>query len=206
MSRGILRALAIGAAMTALAASVSTSYAGTTGAIGQLLLPTCGATSQPFAQFGDYKAYYGFANNGFESDTKGWTVSGASTMNGNEPWYVNGKGTRSLSLPPKGTAASPLVCINVADTAWRMFARSTANGSLRAQVVFYGATGNVTGILNLTDLSPSGYTAWAPTSPITSVLALPLLTTSAQLRLTSTATSGNWQVDDVFVDPWANRG
>jgi hypothetical protein len=202
------RALALGfsaALATVAAMATPAAHAGLISGVQQLVLPTCGSTSKPFAQFGDNKSYYGFPDNGFESGTKGWTVSGASAVSGNEPWYVNSTGKYSLSLPPGATAASPLVCINLLDPGWRMFARSGANGSLHAQVVFYGLTGNLTGILNLADLSPSKYTAWAPTSTITSALALPLLTSYAQLRLSSSATSGSWQVDDVFVDPWANR-
>jgi hypothetical protein len=36
---------------------------------------------------------------------------------------------------------------------------------------------------------------------VLSTLALPLLTTSAQVQVTSQATSGNWLVDDVYLDP-----
>ena len=44
-----------------------------------------------------------------------------------------------------------------------MFAHANgANGALRAQIVFYGLLGNVTGILNVTDFDPSGYASWAP--------------------------------------------
>ncbi len=119
---------------------------------------------------------------------------------------MNGPGKSSLVLPPGASASSPRVCINLLTPEWRMFAHSNAaNGALHAQIVFYGLTGNLTGILNVADLAPSGYGSWQPTSTISSVLALPLLTRYAQLRLTSTATSGSWQVDDVFVDPWASR-
>ena len=72
-------------------------------------------------------------------------------------------------------------------------------------MIFYGLLGNITGILNFTSFNASGYTSWEPSSFVPSTLALPLLTYSAQLRLTSTATSGTWQVDDVYVDPWGMR-
>ena len=65
--------------------------------------------------------------------------------------------------------------------------------------------GNVNGILNLTNFDPGSYSSWEPTSTIPSLLSLPLLTVSAQLVLTSTASSGTWQVDDVFVDPLLSR-
>lgn len=167
----------------------------------------CSGSQQPFAQFGDYNSYFGFGNNGFEAGTGGWGISGASVGTGNEPWYVNGSGSHSLSIGPGGSVSSPLVCTALNAPHWRLFARvSGANGSLRAQIVFYGLLGNVTGILNVTSFDPSGYGSWAPSSFITSALSLPLFTKYAQLRLTSTASSGTWQVDDVFVDPFGMNG
>ena len=166
----------------------------------------CSGNAQPFAQFGDAGSYFGFANNGFENGSSGWKLSGAAVAPGNEPWFVNGPGSSSLSIGPGGTAASPLVCASLDAPAWRMFARAAgANGSLHAQIVFYGLLGNVTGILNLTSFDAGGYTAWQPTSDVPSLLSLPLTTYAAQLRLTNTSTSGTWQVDDVYVDPWVNR-
>jgi hypothetical protein len=166
----------------------------------------CNGTVQPFVQFGDYNSYFGFNNNGFENGGTGWNLSGSSVTSGNEPWLVNGSGSSSLQIGPGGTAASPRVCASLNAPHWRLFARSDgANGSLKAQVVFYGLLGNVTGILNFTSFDSAGYTTWEPSSFVSSSLALPLLTYSAQLRLTSTATSGTWQVDDVFVDPWLSR-
>jgi hypothetical protein len=188
------------------APTAPTAPAGPVSSLTQVLLPTCGSPVHPFAQFGDQNSYYGFANNGFENGLTGWRASGASVVGGNEPWYVNGHGSSSLSLSPNGTAASPLVCINLLDPDWRMFAHANgANGPLHAQIVFYGVTGNLTGVLNVADLQASKYGSWQPTTVIRSLLALPLLTKYAQLQVSSGATRGTWQIDDVFVDPWANR-
>jgi hypothetical protein len=185
----------------AIAASVVVAPAGNAG------LLSCPANGTPFAQFGDYSSYFGFSNNGFESGAYGWSLHGAAVGGGNEPWYVNGWGSSSLSIGPGGTAASPRVCTALLAPDWRMFAHANgANGALRAQIVFYGLLGNVTGILNVTDFGPSDYASWAPSAHVPSLLSLPLATVSAQLRLTSTATSGTWQVDDVFVDPFGMRG
>lgn len=170
-------------------------------------LLSCPGNLQPFAQFGDNNSYFGFANNGFENGTGGWSVSGSSVTSGNEPWNVNGAGSNSLSIGPGGTAFSPRVCTALLAPAWRMFAKSNgANGGLRAQIVFYGLLGNITGLLNVTSFDSSGYTSWEPSTNVPSILSLPLLTVSAQLRLTNTGTSGTWQVDDVFVDPYGMRG
>jgi hypothetical protein len=56
----------------------------------------------------------------------------------------------------------------------------------------------VTGILNATTIGGTG--AWEGTDPCNSALALPLLTSYAQIKVT--AVSGSWQVDDAYVDPW----
>jgi hypothetical protein len=54
-------------------------------------------------------------------------------------------------------------------------------------------------------MSPGDYASWSPSSRFNSLLALPLGTSSAQIRITSTARAGTWQVDDVFVDPMLGR-
>jgi hypothetical protein len=194
VSKRILLTLAAAAAVAVVAAPAGNAAL------------ACSGTVQPFIQFGDQNSYFAFPNNGFESGTTGWKLSGASVGSGNEPWYVNGSGSSSLTIGPGGSASSPKVCAALNAPHWRLFARSNgANGSLTAQVIFYGLLGNVTGILNFTSFNASGYTTWEPTSFVSSTLALPLLTYYAQLRLTSSATSGAWQVDDVYVDPWGMR-
>lgn len=189
----------------ALAAAASAAIAGAAAPTGHAGLLSCPGGLQPFAQFGDTNDYFAFANNGFENGGSGWGLSGSSIGSGNEPWKVQG-GSSSLSIGPGGTASSPRVCAALFAPHWRMFAHADgANGSLKAQIVFYGLLGNVTGLLNFTSFGPSDYGTWAPSSDVPSGLALPLATFSAQLRLTNTGSSGTWQVDDVFVDPWGSR-
>jgi hypothetical protein len=192
--------------ITAVAAAlfaVPAANAGLLDPITQLVLPTCGSNSYPFQQFGDRHAYFHFSNNGFESGTNGWSLSGGAYVgSGNEPWYVNGWGNRSLTLPHGASATSPSFCINLLDPSVRMFTRGSNGGDLQIQVIFRGLTGNITGILNYRDENGSG--AWSPSDRVSSSLALPLLTSSAQIRVT--AASGTWQVDDAFVDPWITGG
>jgi len=179
--------------------SVPAANAGLIGSLTQVVLPTCGSTGHPFAQFGDTHAYYGFANNGFESGSNGWTLSGgASVGRGNEPWLVNGPGSHSLTLPAGASATSPGFCINLLDPTVRMFARGLPGTKLNIQVIFRGVTGNVTGIFNHSVEGGTG--AWEGTDPCSSALAVPLLTSYAQIKVT--AATGVWQVDDAYVDPW----
>lgn len=199
MVKRLVFLIAVGACVAVVAAPA--------GSAARAGLLTCPASLQPFTQWGDNNYYFGFTNNGFESGSYGWSLSHASVVSGNEQYDVNGPGSYSLSIQPGGTAASPRVCTALLAPAWRMFAKANnANGSLRAQIVFYGLLGNITGILNVTDFGSNGYGSWEPTSDIASILSLPLATVSAQLRLTNTGTSGTWQADDVFVDPFGLRG
>ena len=192
----------------AVAAAAPAANAGLISGVSNLLLPTCGSTSQTFAQFGDDNHYYAVPNNGLENGSAGWILgSGASVGAGNEPWYVGGFGTHSLALAPGASAYSPATCINLLDPHIRAFAHSNgADNALRVQVLFYGRTGNLLGVLNVADQQPDAFSTWQPTGDVSSLLAVPLATTSFRVRFTSLAARGTWQVDDLFVDPWSSRG
>ena len=187
------------ATVAAALLAVPAANAGLLDPITRMVLPPCGATSQPFQQFGDRSSYYGFSNNGFEGGSNGWTLAGGAYVGfGNEPWYANGFGSRSLVLPAGSSATSPSFCINLLAPNIRAFVRGAQGDDLQVQVVFRGLTGNLTGILNAGSVDGTG--DWAPSQKINSLLALPLLTSYAQIRLV--AGDGTWQVDDAFVDPF----
>ena len=188
----------------AVVAAAALSIPSASGGLPRLsLLPSCGATSHPFTPWGDTSSYCAFPNLGFESGSTGWTLRGsASVVASNEPWHVSGAGTHDLQLRPGASALSSPLPVNLLDPYLRFFARSAgANGSLHVQVYFRGLTGNLTGLLNFGSLSPGSYAAWHPTQKVLSALALPLLTATAEVQVTSQATSGSWQLDDVYLDP-----
>lgn len=193
----VMAALAAAATLAAPAAQAGT----------RTLLPSCGAESYPFVQWGDPDPYCAFPNLGFESGMTGWTVSGsASIVADNEPWNVSGPGAKALQLGPKASALSSPLPISLLDPWLRFFARSSgANGPLAVTVRFQGLTGNLTGLLNFGSLSPGSFSAWQPTDRLRSILALPLATTTARVLVTSQATSGNWRVDDFYLDPCASK-
>lgn len=202
-------ALAIAATVIAVAAGTSApaANAGLISSLTGALLPTCGTSFQAFGQWGDMNYYFAPTNNGLESGSNGWSLyGGAYVGSGNEPYFVGGYGTHSLVLPPGASAYSAASCINLLDPTLRGFARANgANGPLRVQVVFYGLTGNLLGILNSGDQSASAFSQWAPTSSVPSLLALPLGTDYFRVKLTSAASAGTWQFDDLFVDPYLMR-
>ncbi|MFZ0341159.1 MAG: hypothetical protein WAL31_02345 [Gaiellaceae bacterium] len=189
------------------AAGLSVPAASAGGAARLALLPSCGVTSHPFAQWNDNSAYCAFSNLGFENGKTAWTLTGStSIVAANEPWHVSGPGTHALQLGPGATALSSSLPVSLLDPWLRFFAHSAgANGPLHVQVVFHGLLGNLTGVLNVGSLSASSYTSWEPTVRVASLLALPLATTSAQVVVTSQAKAGSWQVDDFYLDPCASK-
>ena len=114
----------------------------------------CGATSQPFAQFGDYRNYTFGTNGGLENGSTGWSLGGADVVSGNESFYVHSQSdSHSLSLAPGDTALSPKLCMGTTSTVTRFFLRSDGSGRVRVQVVLRGLLGQVLGIVQISDVS-----------------------------------------------------
>ena len=187
--------------LVAAAFSVSTASAG-----GSLLGldNDCGSTSQPFAQFGDYRYYTFGANGGLENGATGWSLSGARVVSGNESFYVHSHGdVNSLSLPAGGTAYTPKLCMGTTSTVMRYFVKGSGDGSVRVEVVLRGLLGQVLGVFQVSRVSTgSSWQAGPPVLNLDSLLGL-LGVSSVQLKFTTL--SGTAQIDDVYVDPWASR-
>lgn len=199
--------LRIGLLAAAVLAGIAVIPAASASSPAGALLPSCGAMTTPFVQWGDLDSYCAFPNLGFENGATGWTLTGnASVVSGNEPWNVSGPGANALSLGPGATALSSPLPISALDPWVRFFARSNAaNGSLLVRVEFQGVLGNLTGVLNGGTLSIAGYASWEPTQPVLSALAIPFGTTSARVFLESEQASGSWLVDDFYLDPCVSR-
>jgi len=165
----------------------------------------CGTASQPFAQFGDYRSYTFGTNGGLESGATGWTLSGSRVVPGNEAYFVHSTSDKSsLSLPDGSTALSPQMCMGTTSTVLRFFMkRNTAAGSLHVQVVLRNVLGAVVGILDWT--TTPGSSSWAPGPSVLNLDSLLGLVGVSSIQLKLTAQGGSFQVDDVYVDPWASR-
>jgi hypothetical protein len=121
----------------------------------------CGATSQPFAPFGDSRLYTFGTNGGLESGGTGWGLSGAAIVKGNESYYVHSSADRySLALPAGSTAVTPQLCMGTTSTVLRFFDRSGNGGTVRVQIVFRNAVGATLGVLEWTTIN--GSSAWQP--------------------------------------------
>ena len=165
----------------------------------------CGTTSQPFAPFGDLRYYTYGTNGGLESGSTGWTLSGARVVSGNETYYTHSTSdSHSLSLPAGSSALTPQMCMGTTSTVLRFFMKqNTTAGSLRVQVVLRNLLGSVVGILDWT--TTSGSSSWQPGPATLNLDSLLGLLGVSSIQLKFTALSGSFQVDDVYVDPWASR-
>jgi hypothetical protein len=163
--------------------------------------------TQPFAQFGDRANYKRVAGGDFESGAAGWTLrGGAKVVSGNEPWRVGGDAdTRSLVLPAGSSAISPVSCVGLAEPTLRFFVkknRAPLLGISTLAVSVYVRTS-----LGLTVPVPVGVVLangqWKP-SPTMLIVAnlLPLLPGDrTPVAFQFTPLLGDWQIDDVYVDP-----
>ena len=166
---------------------------------------TAQVLEQPFKRWLDYFNYTLVPGGNFESGAPAWTLSKAKVVSGNETFYVRSKkDSRSLSLGASGTATSRPVCVGIEHPTLRLFARNRGlvTSALTVEVLFEDASGKVLS-------APIGVVAstptWQPTLPILVVAnLLPLLPnekTAVAFRFRATGLGGDWQIDDVFVDP-----
>ena len=164
---------------------------------------SCGALSQPFKPWLDFATYTLVPGGNFEAGGAAWSLVGASAVAGNESFYV-GSATdkRSLSIPAGATATSPAFCGGLDHPALRLFAKASGLLSLLNVTVTYVDGG---GLLRSQSLGlVTGSSRWQPSLPLLTLSGLPIVTGSS-MRIQLTALSGNFTVDDVYVDPYSKR-
>ncbi len=165
---------------------------------------------QVFAPWGDRHNYVLAPDGGFEAGGSGWSLRGdAQVVEGNESYYANeATDSRSLSLPPGSSASSPPICMSLDTPLIRMFARNTGDPSSRLRVE---ASYKLLGLVRTKAVSTVvAGSAWAPTQPMSTVLTLStiigtLIPSAIQVQITPLDSRGRWQVDDLYVDPFARR-
>ena len=167
--------------------------------------------SKPFAQFGDTANYKRVRNGSFETGTTGWTLTrGAKVVTGNEPWKVGGSShAKSLVLPAGSSAISPVSCVGLAEPTLRFFAKKNRAALLGISTL--AVTVHVKTSLGLVVPVPIGGVLgngqWKPT-PAMLIVAnlLPLLPGDrTPVAFQFTPVLGDWQIDDVYVDPFRAR-
>ena len=188
------------AAIAAMAAATAPSAEG--GLIGTGAASGCdAAASRPFQAFGDSADYLLMPGGSFESGGPAWTLSsGAYVGHGNEPFKTEGYGSRSLYLPAGSSAVSPTGCFAFGDWHSRFFVRGDGRGRLQVDVVVK----SLLGVLTILDGgSVTASSEWQPSPRIGMLVCnvTGLLGTKA-VALRFRASSGAFQVDDVYLDPW----
>jgi hypothetical protein len=192
------RAIFAVASLTCVAVFASTGVA----------LASCPAqpVSSPFSQWGDSNDYFQVPGGSFEgtADQVGWTLSNASLTSGNEPFNVNDPGDQqSLTINAGGTAISPYFCVDDTMSGLRFFAQQASAGTdLRVKALMQNPDGSVS-VIPVADLADGSMPAWAPTDPLGGSGHLPTGTSAmVALRFRAPASSGSWQIDDIYVDPY----
>ena len=165
---------------------------------------------QPFIPWSD-ASYYTLATGGnFESGAAGWAYSGgAKIASGNETYYVGSrKDSHSLSLPAGSSVTTAAMCAGVTNPDFRFFLKNTGSSSstLAVSVIYETATGTQASA-QVASLTAGSSWAVSPQIPIL-VNLLPLLPGNASpIAFTFTPQgSGNWSIDDLYVDPWNHGG
>jgi hypothetical protein len=166
--------------------------------------------SQPFSRWGDYSNYTPVPGGSFESGAKPWTLTGgAKVVSGNESYHVNSPtDSRALSLPAGSTATSPSMCVGLGEPTIRWFAKNSSllglTGSMAVTVLTETSLGVVTETPVGAGLLSSSWNPSLPGVVVTNLLPLlPGDKTAVAFRFRPI--TGNWTVDDVYVDPYMKR-
>jgi len=165
---------------------------------------------QVFSPWGDQHSYVLAPDGGFEAGGQGWYLGGgAQTVSGNESFNLNGSGdSRSLALPAGSTAVSPPICMSIDTPIFRLVARNSGDTSSGLRVE---ATYVLLGLVRTKTVSTVyGTSTWAPSQQMSTVLSLStivgtVIPSAIQIRITPLGSGGNWQVDDVYIDPFARH-
>jgi hypothetical protein len=164
-------------------------------------------TSQAFRAWGD-DAYYRLVPGGSFDSGPSWSLAGcARVVAGNEPYRLVG-GTRSLSLPAGSTATSPTMCFSYGDWHARFVVRNTGASTSRLEVdVLVRSLLGIVSVLDGGTVRADG--TWDPSPEVSATLTnlggLTGLTKAVSFRLQSRGTGAQFQVDNVFLDPFRSR-
>jgi hypothetical protein len=165
------------------------------------------ASAPVLSVLGDQANYTLLPGGSFESGTPGWSLNNASVVPGNEPWYVGASSdSNSLNIQPGGSATSLTVCGTSAFPSFRFFAKSTPGAPASALHigVQWTTTWGMSGYRDLGTLNSGDYSAWKATPSLALGSLLPSgMTVYVRFVFTADAGGGPWNVDDVYVDPYA---
>ncbi len=211
-SRLSLRSVATAAVVAIAALAVSASAASAGVLVASAAACDGQAVSKTFMPWLDVADYAALAGGDFESGSPAWWTNGAAAVTGgNEGFHVGGSAdSKSMAINANSSVTSPAVCVGIEHPTIRFFAKRRSTGllaslsTLRVDALIELADGTV---LPLPVGIVAGVASWQPTLPMAIVgNLLPLLPgehTAVAFRFT--AQSGDWSIDDVWVDPYGRK-
>jgi hypothetical protein len=153
-----------------------------------------------FSPWGDPRAYVLAPDGGFEAGGAGWSLEGGATVvSANETSYLNSASDlQSLALPEGSSATSPTLCVNQETPFVRAMVRSSGKGArLRVETIYPDL-----GVVR-THTVGGERTEWVPTHPLSTSFGRATVTEADSVQIRLTPVSGDWQVDDLYIDPFA---
>jgi hypothetical protein len=165
---------------------------------------------QVFKPWGDQHSYVLAPDGGFEAGGLGWYLGGgAKAVSGNEAFFLNAPSDKSsLALPAGSTAISPPICMSLDTPGFRLVARNSGDPSSGLRVE---ATYALLGLVRTKTVSTVySSSTWAPSQQMSTVLSLStivgtVIPSAIQIRITPLGSGGQWQVDDLYIDPFARH-
>jgi hypothetical protein len=160
------------------------------------------ALTQVFAPWGDTDWYYLSPDGSLEGGGIGWRLAGgAAVVPETDPYGLAGDGDlRSLRLPRGASARSAPFCIRRDSRTVRWVQRGTRTGTLLIEVEHLDEDATSPG--RTLDVV-RGHGDWRPSPEVN----IPMIGTGARdegfaiVALKFTALTGDWSIDDLFVDP-----
>jgi hypothetical protein len=150
------------------------------------------------------------ANGGLEQGDTGWTLAdGAAVTEGNDPFLLNDAADhQALSLPAGSSATSPATCFSAGSPTFRFVARTSGDrhARLKVEVLYTNQNGRK---VSRTAGKLRGGDAWRPSKRLALAIGRAkgrgrLLSGTVAFRFTPVG-AGDWQVDDLFLDPRARH-
>lgn len=172
------------------------------------------ATAQPFLSWNDQGNYFLAPGGSFEGSPgqalNGWSTTGkVKVVNGNESYYVGSASDgQSLSIPGGASATTPAICVSIHTPNLRLFVLNNGGSSsaLQLSINYTDQNGNPQTALIA---SLQGGPSWTVTPQVLFLNNIaPIVGGQGQTSasFSFTASGGNWQIDDLYVDPIKSQG
>jgi hypothetical protein len=190
-------------------------------AVGVVLALALGATSafaacsypsngQTFSQFGDMSTYVPAPGGTFEDGAAGWDLDNASLVDENESFFLNDSSdSKSLAIADGGSATSPAACVDRTYPTFRFMVRNTGSrlAVLKVDAIYRDLLDGGKIKLKTVGFTTAGRD-WSPS--FVQVLVLGQLAkagdeSQVQFRFTPVGVNASFQIDDIYIDPWARR-